>query len=205
MRFLLVRHGATLNNAEARYTGQSDVPLSELGERQAVAVGKRLASETLDVIVSSDLQRARLTARAIAHHHALPVWEDADLREAALGKWEGLTFAEVALRDADLVARRHIDPDCAPPGGETFIQLRDRVVRALERWQTRYPRATMLWVTHGGVMEVLVCHLLDIDLKHRRQFRHYNASITEFDLSRDYAILVHLNENVLDKSALRSG
>lgn len=194
MRFLLVRHGATLNNVEARYTGQSDVPLSELGEQQAVALGKRFAPETLDVIVSSDLQRARLTAQAIAQHHALPVWEDANLRESALGRWEGLTFAEVALSDADLVARRHADPACAPPGGETLIQLRYRVVLALERWQTGYPQATMLWVTHAGVIGVLLCHLLDIDLKHRRQFRHDNASITEFDLSRDYAILVRLNE-----------
>lgn len=194
MRLLLVRHGITAHNVEKRYTGHADVALTALGHRQAQAVGKRLASEALDVVVSSDLQRARETAHAIAGYHGLPVWEDADLREIALGVWEGSTFAEVAARDVDLVARRDIDPTCTPDGGETFSQVRDRVVRALERWRTQYPQATMVWVTHGGLISVLLCHLLGIDLKHRRQFRHYNASITEFDLSRDYAILVRLND-----------
>lgn len=194
MRLLLVRHGATLYNEEKRYTGQSDVPLTDLGEQQAAALGKRLASEKLDVIVSSDLQRARLTAQAIASYHALPVWEDSDLRETALGTWEGLTFAEVRALDAGLVARRLTDPTYAPPGGETVIQVHDRVARALARWQRQYPDSTMLWVTHAGAISVLICHLLGIDLNHRHQFRHYNASITETDLSRDHAILVHLND-----------
>ena len=50
----------------------------------------------------------------------------------------------------------------APPGGETVAQLRDRCVRALERWQTQYPEANVVWVTHGGLIGVLLCHVLDI-------------------------------------------
>src|ERR1700693_4379213 len=88
LRLLLVRHGLTHSNVQARYSGQTDVPLTEVGERQAEAVGKRLAAEPLDVIVSSDLQRASKTADAIARHHGLPVWHDADLRETHLGEWE---------------------------------------------------------------------------------------------------------------------
>lgn len=195
MRLIVVRHGETIYNAQARYTGQSDVPLSGLGQRQVAMLGEYLATEQLDVIVASDLERTRITAMAIARYHTLPVQEDADLREVALGAWEGSTYAEVRDRDAALVARWRTDATTyAPPGGETIVQLRDRVVRALKRWQTRYPEASVLWATHGGLIGVLLCHVLDIDLNRRWQFRHDNASITEIQLNDNRAIIVHLNE-----------
>ena len=73
LRLLIVRHGTTLNNAEARYTGQSDVELSPLGEYEAKQLGERLSRDTLDVIVSSDLRRTRATAQAIAQNAPLSV------------------------------------------------------------------------------------------------------------------------------------
>jgi alpha-ribazole phosphatase len=195
VRLIVVRHGETLYNVQSRFTGQTDIPLSALGERQAAALGKRLAAEPLAAIAASDLQRARVTAQAIARYHELPVQEDADLREMTFGAWEGATYDEIVARDADLVRRWLSDPTIyAPPGGETVIQLRDRVVRALERWQTRCPETTILWAVHGGVIEVLLCHLLGVDLKLRWQFRHENASITEIDLDRKGARVARLNE-----------
>ncbi len=193
MRLLLVRHGLTLSNVQGRYTGQSDVPLTDVGERQAEAVGRRLASENLDAIVSSDLSRARNTARAIAHYHHLPIHEDPDLREVSLGEWEGLTYREVSTLYREMVKQRRENPDFPAPGGESFLHVRDRVARARIRWQSHYPDATVVWVTHAGVIEVAICLFLGIDLRHRRQFRHSNASITEFDLRSDDAIFVSLN------------
>jgi len=205
VRLIVVRHGETLYNVQSRFTGQSDIPLSALGERQAAALGKRLAAEPLATIAASDLQRARVTAQAIARYHELPVQEDADLREIAFGAWEGSTYDEIMARDADLVQRWLSDPTIyAPPGGETVIQLRDRVVRALERWQTRCPETTILWAVHGGVIEVLLCHLQGVDLKLRWQFRHENASITEIELGRKGTRVVRLNETAhLDELLVR--
>ena len=194
MRLFLVRHGITPYNIQARYTGQADIPLSPLGVRQAEAVGLRLASEHIDAVVSSDLQRARITAQAIAQYHDLPVQEDADLRETGLGDWEGFTFAEVRARHAELWARWQAEPDSAPPGGETMFQVRERVERALARWQTGYPEGTVVWSTHGGFIGVMLCHLLGLDLTHRRQFRLGNTSITEVDFSRGYPVLLYVNE-----------
>jgi alpha-ribazole phosphatase len=195
MRLILVRHGETMYNAQRRFTGQSDVPLNPLGERQAAALGECLATEHLDVIVTSDLERTRVTAEAIARHHRLPINEDIDLRELAFGEWEGYTYDEVLAKDANLAAQWRVDPaSYAPPGGETVAQLRDRCARALNRWQTQYPEANVLWVTHGGLIGVLLCHVLDIDLKRRWQFRHDNASISEMRLNGDRAIIVRLNE-----------
>ncbi len=195
MRLIVVRHGETLYNVQSRYTGQSDIPLSALGEQQAAALGKRLAAEPLAAIAASDLQRARVTAQAIARYHKLPVQEDVDLREISFGTWEGATYNEIVARDADLVQRWLADPTIhAPPGGETVIQLRDRVAPALQRWRTRWPEATILWAVHGGVIEVLLCHVLGVDLKLRWQFRHENASITEIDLGCKGTRIVRLNE-----------
>src|SRR5947209_20614803 len=109
MRLFLVRHGATANNQENRFTGQTDVSLSSLGYLQAKAVGERLAGEPLDVIVASDLERTRATAQMIGHRHTLCVQEDASLREMALGEWEGLAYGEVVTHDATRLHRWQTD------------------------------------------------------------------------------------------------
>jgi len=195
VRLLLARHGATRNNAEARYTGQSDVSLSPLGERQAEALAERLASVRLEAIVSSDLARARGTAERIAQRHTLPVQLDPNLREIALGAWEGSTYEEVLAREPEHVARWRADPlTVAPPGGETVLVFRDRLVQALDHWQATYPDATVLWVTHGGVIGVLLCHLLGMDLARRSQFRRDNAGLTEVALDSGEALLLRLND-----------
>ncbi len=195
MRLIVIRHGETFYNIEDRLTGQSDIPLSPLGERQALALGTYLATEYLDVIVSSDLQRAYTTAMAIASHHGFTVEEDPDLRELSLGEWEGMTLAEVQEREPDEVMRWQADPSTyAPKGGETLVQLRARIICALDRWYACYPDGTVVWVAHAGLIGILICHILDIDLNRRRQFQHDNASLTEVFFSRERIRLVRLNE-----------
>ena len=195
MRLLLARHGATANNAQQRYTGQSDVPLSPLGERQAEALGHRLASERIECVVASDLSRARATADTVARPHGITVRLDADLREISMGAWEGSTYAELLDREPDALRRWQSDPvTYAPPHGETVAQVRDRLVVALNRWRMAYPAGTVLWVTHGGVIGILLCHLLGMDLNRRWQFRRDNAALTELDLGEDVAVLMSLND-----------
>ncbi len=206
MRLILVRHGATLNNAQARFTGQCDIELSAAGKQQALALAKRLADERLDGIVSSDLLRARHTAEHIAGLHELPVREDPRLREISLGAWEGSTYEEILARDPQLAVRWQADPvTCAPPGGETLAQLRDRISAALDDWYAEHASATLLWVTHGGVIGVLLCHLLGMDLHRRQQFRRDNASVTELEIGPSFenahrpsgsldAVLTRLND-----------
>ncbi len=196
MRLIVVRHGETQYNIEHRITGQSDIPLSPLGERQAERVGAYLANENLDLIVSSDLQRAHATAQAIADLHNVPVYEDADLREIAMGQWEGHNSEEIARLFADSQVEWRTDAVhyAIPNGGENLSQVHTRIARAVERWYTQYPDATVVWVTHGGIIGLLACHLLDIDISRRWQFRHDNASISEFWLRTERVIIAHYNE-----------
>jgi broad specificity phosphatase PhoE len=195
VRLIVVRHGETSYNVEDRLTGQADIPLSPLGEQQALRVGAYLASEKLDGIVSSDLQRARNTAFAIAAHHGLAVEEDPDIREIALGNWEGMLFSEIMALEPELVANWRANASLfAPTGGETLIQLRTRIVCALDRWYTRYPDGNVVWVAHGGTIGVLICHLLDIDINRRRQFHLDNASVSEFIYESERIRIMRLNE-----------
>lgn len=186
MRLLLVRHGATPNNIDARYTGQSDVPMSVLGESQADALARRLASAPFDLIVSSDLDRARATAERIARQHVCELRLDPDLREVGMGEWEGMSVAAVADRYRDALARWEHDPiHYAPPGGESLEQFAARAGRAIDRWTSPEVGERVLVVTHGGVVGVIVCLALGLPLEYRRQFARDNTSITELDLQPD--------------------
>ncbi len=198
MRLFLIRHGSTLDNEQQRYTGQVDIPLSSLGEKQAALLGQRMAQEPLDFIVTSDLQRARATGSAIAEYHQIPVYEDPAIREIFLGAWEGLTFAELRERDPDSYIRWQNEPlSIQPPGGESIIQLRDRVVHALEFWYMQHPQDTAVWVTHGGVIRVLLCHLTNTSLNSWGAFRRENASISEVRLGQNVAGSIELIEEPL--------
>lgn len=195
MRLLLARHGATANNAEARFTGQANVGLSALGHRQAEALAEALASEPLDAVVTSDLRRARETAEAIARDHALPLIEDPDLREIALGDWEGRTLDEVVEAESEVwAAWKRGEPGAAPPGGETVPDFAERIGRSLARWQERLPEGRVLWVTHGGVIALAVCLALDASLARRSAIRRDNASLSELDVTPTGIAVLRVND-----------
>lgn len=195
MQLIFVRHGVTQYNLSGLYTGQTDIPLSSLGTQQAEAVAAYLAHDKIDIIFSSDLQRARDTARAIARYHDLPVLEDPDLREASFGIWEGLNRAQVLQQDGERWAEWRSDPiNRVPPGGESLAQVKARAARALQRCLESYADKTILWTTHGGLMGVALCQALQLDLVYRHCFRHSNASVTELSFVQKLPVIERLND-----------
>jgi broad specificity phosphatase PhoE len=97
-RLVVLRHGETTHNAAGIWQGQLDSPLSDLGLRQADAVGAAVAALAPDRIVTSDLARARVTAESVGRATGIPVELDPRFREIHAGAWQGLTSAEVAQR-----------------------------------------------------------------------------------------------------------
>jgi broad specificity phosphatase PhoE len=155
-RLLLVRHGETDWNRVGRWQGQADPPLNDTGRRQAAGLADRLAGDGIAAVYSSDLTRARETARAVAQRLGLGVVEDPALREIDVGSWSGLTRAEVAERFPDGYARwleGEIGHD-----GETREQLAARAVGAARTIAGRHQGETVLVVTHGGVIRALRRH-----------------------------------------------
>ena len=132
---MLVRHGETDWNADGRLQGHTDRPLSEYGRRQARQLAAELEHEDLEAIYASDLSRARETADIVGEQLRLAVVIDADLREKDWGTWEGLT---------------PVERDRVEFVGESTEAHRERVLAALRRIAERYPKGSVLVVTHGG-------------------------------------------------------
>jgi probable phosphoglycerate mutase len=158
---LLLRHGETPLSTERRFAGRGDIPLTSTGLRQAQAAARRLAARGgIDVIVTSPLQRTRLTAEAVAAETGAPLEVDEGWAETDFGKWEGLTYAEAAQRWPEEVAAWAADPDIAPPGGESLTGAGHRVLAALDRLVAARPGATVVVVSHVTPMKTVLRHAL---------------------------------------------
>ena len=195
VRILLIRHAATAWTAQGRFQGQTDIPLSPHGRRQATALAQRLMAETLHRLYASDLQRAWETARAIAAPHALQVHAEPRLREMAFGRWEGLTYAEIQQQDAQSLAAWERDqPHSAPPGGETLLQMTERVRAAYASMLVDGQDKTVGLVAHGGPLQLLLCLALGLPPQAYWQFAVSPASLSELCIYEQGAILIRLND-----------
>lgn len=185
---LLIRHGETAWNAIKRLQGHLDIPLNIEGERQAAALGRSLANARLDAVFSSDLQRARQTAAAVAAHHGLPVQSDAGLRERCYGAFEGMLYAEISERYPQAFAAwkaRDIDARF-PPGvhvAETMREFAARTIGAIKRIAGDGRHQRIAVVAHGGVLECAYRAAQNMDFAQERSFDIFNASVNRFSWS----------------------
>jgi broad specificity phosphatase PhoE len=162
-RFLLIRHGETPLNREMRYIGLRDDELTEAGRFQARQLADALAIFPIAVVYSSPLQRAYLTAQAIAERHSLEVIRCDALIECDFGQWEGLTGKEVKARgpeDAAMLRAWQDDPTLAPPQGESLEAMSQRVLAAVTTIVQQHPGQTIALVTHTGPLKALLCAAL---------------------------------------------
>lgn len=159
-RFLLLRHAET--TAPNVFNGfESDVPLSELGQRQVRAVVPVLAAERPDVVVSSAMIRAVSTAQPIAAACGLPLRVEVELHERKVGQLQGKTNAEAGgLWTETLRHWREGRLDFAPPGAESYLDVQRRAVPVLERLASEHPEQTVVVVAHGHTLRVLFLSLL---------------------------------------------
>jgi len=159
VRITAVRHGETAWNAVTRIQGHIDIDLNARGLQQAQQVGAALADVGLNHIYSSDLSRARNTAAAIAHHAGFApesVVLVPGLRERGFGVFEGKTHAEIEAEWPEEAQRwRQRLPNWAPQGGETPLQLRERIIHAVNDIAARHPGEHIALVAHGGVLDML--------------------------------------------------
>ena len=162
----LIRHGQTDWNIEGRWQGQADVPLNPRGREQAAKIAQELAKEGIKAIYSSDLSRARQTAEAISATTGLPIHLDPRLREIHQGEWQGMLVSEIQARYSQEFRRRRENPlTVAPPGGETVIQVKERVVATIEDIAHRHPAERVAVVSHGFALAVIQVHYLGRPIK----------------------------------------
>jgi len=194
-RLLLARHGLTDWNVAHRFQGQHDVPLNAIGRGQVAALAERLAGETIQAIYTSNLQRAQATAAAIATRHTCPHIVEPRLSEISFGAWEGLTYAEITARDpVILTAWEQNILENAPPGGETLTQLATRVQALLDDLVPTHSGQTLLLVSHGGPLQVLICLTLGLPPEKYWQFHLSPCSLSEIAIYPQGGILNLLND-----------
>ncbi len=194
-RIIAIRHGETAWNAGLRLQGHTDIPLNVKGEWQAQRVALALADEALDAVYSSDLSRAHATASAIATQNAglvqRSVTPHAGLRERGFGEYEGHTYAQIALDWPEQSQRwRERDPDFAPPGGESLVQLRDRIQATVNEIASQHLGQHIVLVAHGGVMDALYRLATQLDLSAPRSWALGNAAINRLLWTPDGLTLV---------------
>ncbi len=159
-RSLLLRHAQTAWNAEGRWQGHADPPLSDLGVSQCAWAAEALREENFDLIVTSDLVRARRSGELLADAWDWPVEFAVDslLRERDIGEWSALTTSEIKTRWPEEFAAFTSDEGATSPGGESLDDFDTRTLKALSRVGeivAQAGRRRALVVTHGGVLRSL--------------------------------------------------
>jgi broad specificity phosphatase PhoE len=197
LRLILVRHGETERNSEARLQGgKSDIPLNEKGRKQAYCLGLALQSENLEAIYSSPLKRALDTAEAIAVYHHLKVQTDPALAEIDMGLIDGLSLTEVKERQMDFWKRwRQEDYSVALPGGESLLQVKQRAWGAIQSIIRRHREGNVVVVSHGISLQTIITAILGVSLSTFSRFQIGVASITILQIDDDRTSLVVLNDS----------
>jgi broad specificity phosphatase PhoE len=186
---VIIRHGQSQGNAEGRFGGHTDTPLSPRGQRQALATARALASEKFDTIYSSDLPRAIETATPLARLTDAPLETTEALRERSVGVMEGLTFEEAAeLHPEQYQALLRRDFEHVLLGGESYRQTLDRASRKLDEGIEQHKGGRIALFAHTGTICILILHLLGaLDAPELKPvwIATANCGIARFDLRDD--------------------
>ena len=189
MRLILLRHGRT--GLSGRYVGSSDVPLSEEGQAQILALRPDLSAMKIDTLLASPMLRCTQSIDLLGL--GLPVQLDPDLREIDFGHWEGKTFAEIEAQDTELVQHwaSGTDDFCFP-GGEATARFTRRMDAVKNRLLAANAK-TLLLVTHGGVIRSLICGLLGLSQRNYLLFQVAKGHYSTMELYDGGGVLTGFN------------
>ena len=198
MRFLFIRHGLSIANAQGRIQGHFDSPLSEQGREQSQALGRRLVQEgwSVSAIYTSDLSRAAETAEILASSLDVPVIPDERLREYGFGVLTGVVWRDVEHLHPEIWRAYYERHEWGPiPGEEGDEAFHTRLTAALA--DIREGHATedsVAVVTHGGSLGMIMAGLLGMALQRPHPFRFGNASLTVAEICARGWVLSCLND-----------
>jgi broad specificity phosphatase PhoE len=160
-KLIMVRHGESEGNRDRRFTSSPEVPITELGRQQALDAARRIAIKFKPrLVISSPYRRARQTSEIIAGELGLPIEVVNDLHERELGVLKGQSYdllRDLAGQDSGYDPKRGWL--WRPEGGESYEDVRKRVMVAIEDIRRRYPDDELVVVSHGGVMLSMWAHL----------------------------------------------
>ena len=190
-----MRHGQSTWNHERRIQGQLDPPLSDEGRRQAAQLGRRLAGRKFAGFYSSDLRRAAETAQLVGESIGIDPTPMAELREIYLGQWEGLRTEDLATRFPEAWASWIEEPDWdLVPGGEGSAAFEARVGVMLDTLFKRHTQGDVLVVTHGGVIQIAIHHVVGRPGRGIFPFRIQNTSVSVLERRNGRVVVSGVND-----------
>jgi broad specificity phosphatase PhoE len=197
-RIVLIRHGQTAWNREARFRGQSDVPLEEFGLKQAEATARYVAARwPLVAVYASPLSRAMQTAKPIAQAQGLTTQPLGGLIDINFGKLQGLLATEAEQRYPELYHAWMNAPHTTHfPGGESLNVVRSRISAALDEVVVRHPGQTVALVSHTVVNRVLLCVVLGWGNDRFWRMHQETCAVNVFDVEEDGTFtIIQLNDS----------
>ena len=196
VKFIFVRHGESKSNEDGRFAGCTDIPLSELGKKQAEAVcAYLLDTYKIDAIYSSPLSRAYDTIKGVGEALGLPVQKHDGLKEVNGGQWEGLSIAKVKEKYGNDYALWLTDiGNAKATGGEDFMTVQKRALQAIDEFAQKHQGQNVLIGTHAGVLRCLQCRFQNLPITAMRHFSWVaNTSVTEVNYDGEAFYLCKFN------------
>lgn len=193
----LIRHGEVEHAAEGRFYGHTDVALSAAGLVQVEALGRHLGDQAIEAVYASDRRRARESALPLAARRGVTPVVVPDLREVAMGRWEGLTLREIRGREPEAAARWLDDPVASAfPEGESLRDLRARVIPAMASIVARHRDRRVAVVAHGGSNRVILGEALGLPLGNVLRMAQDYACFSLIEYRERAAVVHSLNQRV---------
>ena len=201
MKIYVVRHGETAWNREEVFRGRKDIPLNDVGIRQAERTGRFFADKEVSAIYSSPLARARQTASAISEAKGLPVKVDDAFIDMDFGEWQGRPLREVREKYADLYRLWRERPEAVQfPGGENLPQVRVRAWEGLQEVVRENPEKTVLILAHRVITKVLICAGLGLDDSHFWRIKQDTTAVNCLEYHRGFFVTSLVNDTCHLKS-----
>lgn len=193
---LLIRHGENDYVKSGRMAGRlPGIHLNEKGQKQAQALADALKDVPLKAVYSSPLERAMETAKPIAESHKLKIFQEPDLMDTDIGKWQGRSWRVLGLTKVWRIVQN------APsrfrfPEGESFVEAQTRCANALENIINKHnkPKDIIAIVFHADPIRLAVAHFLGMPLDHFQRLSCDTGSMTVLNASEARANLVRLNQ-----------
>lgn len=175
--FYFVRHGQTVWNVENKICGATDIELTELGYRQAIETGERILAEGIqaDEILYSPLIRAAETARHISEVTGIPARPEPRLREQSFGKWEATP------RDGQEFRKAKEEFCCRYEGGESMLQLAQRVYNLLDEIKEKANERTYILVAHNGIARAVQSYFYEMTNEEYAAFGVKNCTVLRYE------------------------
>jgi probable phosphoglycerate mutase len=191
-----IRHGQTEFSRENLFCGTIDPPLTPAGRQMAEAIAASYAGLKWEAIYTSQLQRTIATAEPLARRTGLTIRGVAALGEIAYGEWEGKSQDEIAERFPAAFQRWLDDPAShGTPGGETAFQVAARAMPVIDQIREDHPQGNVLVVSHKATIRIIVCALLEIDVRsYRDRIGQPVGALTVFDFKKRGPLLRMLGD-----------